>query len=141
MLEKILYKTSATSTGGRDGQASTADGTMHVWLGMPRELGGNSFGNNPEQLFALGYSACFLSAIKNVVRTSNYPKIPDSTKVTATVGIGPKNAKAFGLDIQLSVEMPGIEKTIAEAIVAEAHEVCPYSNAVRGNVNVVLSVI
>jgi osmotically inducible protein OsmC len=143
MLSKVLYQTAATATGGRDGYARTSDGSLNVWLGLPRELGGVGAGNNPEQLFAAGYAACFLSAMKNVSALSKgaHPKVPDSTKVTAQVGIGPRDAGGFGLAISLQVEMPGVERAAAEALVASAHETCPYSNAVRGNVDVELSLI
>jgi osmotically inducible protein OsmC len=140
MLQKTLYQTEATATGGRDGRAHTADGTLNVWLGLPKELGGNGFGNNPEQLFAAGYAACFLSAMKNVARTENFPRIPDSATVTAQVGVGPKDEHAFGLAIALTIEIPGMERASAEALVARAHQVCPYSNAVRGNIDVALQV-
>lgn len=142
MLEKVLYQTEVTATGGRDGYARSADGSLNIWLGLPRELGGKNFGNNPEQLFAAGYAACFLSAMKNVVATSKsaYPKIPDNAEVTAKVGIGPRVEQGFGLVVSLTVTMPGIESTIANNLVNEAHQMCPYSNAVRGNVNVELIV-
>lgn len=142
MLSKVLYQTEATATGGRDGYARTADGSLNVWLGLPRELGGKDVGNNPEQLFAAGYAACFLSAMKNVSALSKgaHPKVPDTAKVSARVGIGPRVEKGFGLQISLTVELPGIEPAAAQALVAEAHETCPYSNAVRGNVDVTLSV-
>lgn len=141
MSAKILYQTEATATGGRDGRARTTDGSLNVWLGMPKELGGNGFGNNPEQLFAAGYAACFLSAMKNVARNGKHPHVPDNTTVTAKVGVGPTDERRFGLAIRLSIQMPGVERGVAEALVAEAHEVCPYSNAVRGNVEVALEVI
>lgn len=140
MSTKILYQTEATATGGREGHARTADGSLNVWLGMPKELGGNGFGNNPEQLFAAGYAACFLSAMKNVARSGEHPKVPDSTTVTAQVGVGP-NDHGFGLAIALRVALPGVERAAAEALVAAAHRVCPYSNAVRGNVEVALEVL
>ncbi|BEV72607.1 MULTISPECIES: organic hydroperoxide resistance protein [unclassified Paludibacterium] len=143
MLSKVLYQTEATATGGRDGYARTRDGSLNVWLGLPHELGGKDVGNNPEQLFAAGYAACFLSAMKTVSSLSKgaHPKVPDSAKVTAQVGIGPRIEGGFGLAISLSVELPGIERAAAEALVATAHETCPYSNAVRGNIDVALQVI
>lgn len=140
MPTKILYQTAATATGGRDGSARTHDGALNVWLGMPKELGGNGFGNNPEQLFAAGYAACFLSAMKAVARAGDHPRVPDAATVTATVGLGPLNATAFGLAIALTIVLPGIERAAAEALVAAAHEACPYSNAVRGNVDVTLEI-
>lgn len=140
MSTKILYQTEATATGGRDGHARTSDGTLNVWLGMPRELGGNGFGNNPEQLFAAGYAACFLSAMKNVARSGEHPRVPDNATVTAQVGVGP-NEQGFGLAIALRIALPGVERAAAEALVIAAHRVCPYSNAVRGNVEVALEVL
>ncbi|MCH1925798.1 organic hydroperoxide resistance protein [Shewanella sp. C32] len=143
MLKQELYRTAATATGGRDGYASTEDGSLHVWLGAPKELGGRGFGNNPEQLFATGYAACFLSAMKAVAASdkAKYVKVPDDTRVTAEVAIGPREEKGFGLAIALKIQMPNVDKAAAEALVAEAHQVCPYSNATRGNIDVQLTVL
>jgi Ohr subfamily peroxiredoxin len=141
MPTKVLYQTEARATGGRDGHARTLDGSLNVWLGLPKELGGNGFGNNPEQLFAAGYAACFLSAMKSVARSGNHPRVPDQTIVTAQVGIGPLDEQRFGLAITLRIELPGIERTAAEALVADAHQTCPYSNAVRGNIDVVIDIV
>lgn len=143
MLKQEVYRTAATATGGRDGHARTEDGSLHVWLGAPKEMGGHGFGNNPEQLFATGYAACFLSAMKAVAASdkSTYVKVPDDTQVTAEVGIGPREDKGFGLAIALKIHMPNVDKADAEALVEEAHQVCPYSNATRGNIDVQLSVI
>ena len=136
----VKYTTSATATGGRDGQAATADGSFAVRLSLPKELGGSGGpGNNPEQLFAAGYAACFLGAMKMVASQSKTP-VPADTRVTATVGIGPRSQGGFGLAIALAVTMPGVEHAQAEALVAQAHQICPYSNATRGNVDVQLSV-
>jgi len=142
MLSKVLYQTAATATGGRDGHARTQDGSLNIWLGLPHELGGKDVGNNPEQLFAAGYAACFLSAMKTVSALSKgaHPKVPDSAKVTAQVGIGPRVEGGFGLAISLSIELPDVARAEAEALVAAAHETCPYSNAVRGNIDVALHV-
>lgn len=143
MLKNELYRTAASATGGRDGYARTEDGSLHIWLGAPKELGGRGFGNNPEQLFALGYAACFLSAMKAVVATNKvaYPKVPDDAKVTAQVGIGILQTQGYGLAITLNIELPGIEKQQAQALVNAAHQVCPYSNATRGNIDVQLNII
>lgn len=141
MITKTLYQTEATAVGGRDGYARTADGSLNVWLGLPKELGGSSFGNNPEQLFAAGYAACFLSAMKNVARNGNHVSIPDAATVQAQVGIGPINEHAFGLAIALRIKLPGIDQKAAEALVADAHQACPYSNSVRGNIEVKLEVV
>lgn len=141
MPTKILYQTEASATGGRDGRARTSDGSLNVWLGLPKELGGNGFGNNPEQLFAAGYAACFLSAMKAVARSGDYSRVPDQAVVTAQVGIGPLDERRFGLAITLRIELPGVERAAAEALVAAAHQACPYSNAVRGNIDVALELI
>ncbi|MBT0667441.1 organic hydroperoxide resistance protein [Novosphingobium profundi] len=138
MLTKTLYTTSATSNGGRDGRARTADGSLNVWLDMPVELGGRGHGNNPEQLFAAGYSACFLSAMKTVAGPLGM-KVPAETTVTASVGIGPLATQGFGLSIALAIAVPGVEREAAQRLIEAAHEVCPYSNAVRGNIDVALT--
>jgi Ohr subfamily peroxiredoxin len=137
----VLYKTTASATGGRDGHAATADGSLDVKLSTPKELGGaGGPGNNPEQLFAAGYSACFLGAMK-FVASQGGPKVPADTKVTATVGIGPRSEGGFGIDVELAIDLPGLARADAEALVAKAHEVCPYSNATRNNVPVRLTVV
>lgn len=141
MPTKILYQTEASATGGRDGCARTRDGSLNVWLGQPKELGGNDFGNNPEQLFAAGYAACFLSAMKTVARNGSHPRVPEQAVVTAQVGIGPLDERRFGLAISLRIELPGVERAAAEALVAAAHQACPYSNAVRGNIDVALEIV
>jgi len=141
MAVQVLYTTAATATGGRDGHAETEDGAFHVHLALPKELGGaGAAGNNPEQLFASGYAACFLSALKFVAATGG-PKIPADAKVTATVSIGPRTAGGFGLDVALEILLPDLPRAEAESLVAKAHEVCPYSNATRNNVPVRLTVV
>jgi Ohr subfamily peroxiredoxin len=141
MSVKVLYKTTAKATGGRDGTAATADGAFNVKLATPKELGGGGgAGNNPEQLFAAGYAACFIGAMK-AVAAGGGPKVPADASVTSTVGIGPRSEGGFGLDIDLAVSLPGLERADAEALVAKAHQVCPYSNATRGNVDVRLTVV
>ncbi|MGE5158324.1 MAG: organic hydroperoxide resistance protein [Gemmatimonas sp.] len=141
MSVNVLYKTSAKATGGRDGQAATLDGALEVRLATPKELGGaGGAGNNPEQLFAAGYAACFIGAMK-FVASQGGPKVPADTAVTTTVGIGPRSEGGFGLDIELAVSLPGLSRSDAEALVAKAHQVCPYSNATRGNVDVRLKVV
>lgn len=141
MSSKILYSTSATATGGRDGKAATTDGSFAVTLGTPKELGGNGQGNNPEQLFATGYAACFLGAMKFAAsQDKDLPRVPADASVTATVGIGPRSDKGFGLDVALEISLPGVDKAAAEALVAEADTICPYSHATRGNIDVRLSV-
>jgi Ohr subfamily peroxiredoxin len=138
----VLYTTQATATGGRTGSARTADGAFAVTLTTPKELGGpGGEGNNPEQLFAAGYSACFLGAIKFVAAQRKVKVAEDST-VTATVGIGPRdNGQGFGLDVALAVSLPGIDRETAQAIVDQAHIVCPYSHATRNSLDVRLSVV
>jgi lipoyl-dependent peroxiredoxin len=140
MPTDVKYSTQATATGGRDGRAATADGTLEVRLATPKELGGaGGEGNNPEQLFAAGYSACFLGALK-FVAAQEKARIPQDASVTATVGIGPRSEGGFGLDVGLRIALPGIERQQAEALVRKAHQVCPYSNATRGNLDVRLEV-
>jgi len=134
---KTLYQTQATATGGRTGSARTADGALEVTLVTPKELGGpGGEGNNPEQLFAAGYSACFLGAIKFVAGQKKVKVAEDST-VTAHVGIGPRDdGQGFGLDVALEISLPGIDRETAQAIVDQAHIVCPYSHATKGSLDV-----
>jgi Ohr subfamily peroxiredoxin len=140
MSVNVLYRTTATATGGRDGHARTADGAFDVALATPKELGGaGGPGNNPEQLFAAGYSACFLGAMKFVALQGG-PNVPANAAVTATVGIGPRKAGGFGLEVALTITLPGLDRAAAEAVVDKAHQVCPYSNATRNNIDVKLSV-
>lgn len=142
MSVNVLYRTSATATGGRDGRSVVEGGALDVKLSTPKELGGaGAAGNNPEQLFAAGYSACFIGAMKVVASQGGGAKVPDDTTVKATVGIGPRSEGGFGLEIALAISMPGVPREQAEALVAKAHEVCPYSNATRNNVDVKLTVV
>jgi len=141
MSVQVLYRTAARATGGRDGHAATLDGSLDVQLATPKELGGGGGpGNNPEQLFAAGYAACFIGAMK-FVASQGGPKVPADAAVTANVGIGPRAAGGFGLDIALDVSLPGLDRDAAQALVEKAHQVCPYSNATRGNVDVRLTVV
>lgn len=141
MSVKVLYRTNATATGGRDGRAATKDGSLEVKLATPKELGGaGGPGNNPEQLFAAGYAACFIGAMKAVAAQGG-PKVPADAKVTAEIGIGPRSEGGFGLDIALEVSLPGVDRAEAEALVAKAHQVCPYSNATRNNIDVRVTVV
>jgi Ohr subfamily peroxiredoxin len=141
MSVNVLYTTSATATGGRDGEAATKDGAFKVKLSTPKELGGaGGTGNNPEQLFASGYSACFIGAMKFVAGQKKQP-VPADTSVTATVGIGPRSEGGFGLAVSLDVSLPGMDKAAAQKLVEEAHQVCPYSNATRNNIDVKLNVV
>jgi len=139
-VEKILYRAKATSTGGRDGKSASSDGILSVKLTTPKELGGGGGeGSNPEQLFAAGYSACFIGAMKFVAMQEK-KKLPDATSITGIVGIGPVPG-GFGLEVELQISAPGMDKAEVEAIVQKAHGVCPYSNATRGNVQVTLTVL
>ena len=138
----ILYTTEATATGGRTGSARTRDGAFAVSLVTPKELGGpGGEGNNPEQLFAAGYSACFLGAVKFVAGKQKI-KVADDSTVTASVGIGPRDdGQGFGLDVALAVHLPGIDRETAQAIVDQAHIVCPYSHATRNGLDVRISLV
>ena len=141
MPTDVKYRTSATATGGRDGRSKTEDGSLDVKLATPKELGGGGGeGNNPEQLFAAGYAACFLGAMKAVASKGGTAKVPAETSVKATVGIGPRSEGGFGIDVQLDVSLPGVPRDQAQDLVEKAHQVCPYSNATRGNVDVKLTV-
>jgi osmotically inducible protein OsmC len=138
---RVLYETSATATGGREGKASTKDGAFSVTLSTPKELGGaGGPGNNPEQLFASGYSACFLGALK-FAAGKDHIKIPADATVTADVGIGARDdGQGFGLEVALIIKVPGIDRAVVEDLVQKAHVVCPYSHATKGNIPVTLTV-
>lgn len=133
----ILYTTKASATGGREGRAISEDGVLDVTLTTPKELGGNgATGTNPEQLFAAGYSACFLGALKYAAAQQKV-KVPEDAKVTATVGIGTReDGTGFGIEVSISVDLPGIERELGEKLVAAAHIVCPYSHAMRTSTEV-----
>ena len=138
-IEKILYTAHATSMGGREGSSKTSDGVLDVKLTTPKQLGGNgATGTNPEQLFAAGYSACFLGALKHVAAAQKI-SLPADTSIDAEVGIGPIPA-GFGIQVAMKVSLPGMERAAAEKLVQAAHGVCPYSNATRGNIDVDLTV-
>lgn len=137
----ILYTAQASATGGRAGRAVSDNGVLDVVLTVPKELGGDgATGTNPEQMFAAGYSACFLGALKAVAGKEKV-KIPEDTKVTARVGIGPRDdGTGFHIEVALSVNIPGMERALAERLVAAAHIVCPYSHAMRTSTEVPVSV-
>jgi lipoyl-dependent peroxiredoxin len=139
-LEKIIYTAHATATGGRDGTAKSDDGKLDVKLNPPKEMGGNGNGTNPEQLFAAGYASCFIGAIKFVAGAQKVA-LPADTSINASVDFGTRTngAKGFNVDIALSINIPGMDRAKAEALIHEAHEVCPYSNATRGNIDVTLT--
>jgi osmotically inducible protein OsmC len=142
MPTQVLYTTTATATGGRDGRSIVKDNALDVKLATPKELGGaGGEGNNPEQLFAAGYSACFLGAMKFVASQGDTAKVPNDTTVTATVGIGPRSEGGFGIEVALAISLPGLDHAAAEDLVHKAHQVCPYSNATRNNVDVKLTVV
>ncbi|WP_437918153.1 organic hydroperoxide resistance protein [Sphingobacterium sp. LRF_L2] len=136
---KTLYTASATAKGGRNGQVKTDNGTLDLEVRMPKALGGTSDDfTNPEQLFAAGYSACFDSALNRVITLSKTKT--GETSVTAKVSIGQLPNQGFGLAVTLQVNIPGVTLEEANALVAKAHEICPYSNATRGNIEVLLEV-
>ena len=142
--EKILYTATATATGGRSGSAKSSDGVLDVTLTTPKALGGDgATGTNPEQLFAAGYSACFIGAMKAVASgMTGAPKValPAEVSITSDVGIG-QIPGGFGIKVDMRISIPGMDKAAAQALVDAAHKVCPYSNATRGNIDVSLTVI
>lgn len=139
-IEKVLYSTQATATGGREGSATSSDGVLKVQLSTPRELGGaGGPGTNPEQLFAAGYSACFLGALK-FVASQEKVALSAATNVTGTVGIG-AIPTGFGIEVALQISIPDLTRETAQALVDKAHIVCPYSNATRNNIDVSLTLI
>ena len=139
-IEKILYRAQATATGGREGSAASSDGVLKVQLSTPRELGGaGGPGTNPEQMFAAGYSACFLGALK-FVASQEKVKLSDATSITGTVGIG-AIPTGFGIEVELQINVPDLPREQAQSLVEKAHIVCPYSNATRNNIDVRLSLV
>jgi len=132
---KVLYTAHGSATGGREGQAATDTGNVKLVLNTPKELGGGGGeGTNPEQLFSMGYSACFLGALKFVAGKEKV-KIPDDARVSADVGIGARDdGQGFGITAKLTVSVPGLDKAVVEDLVKKAHVVCPYSHATRGNI-------
>ncbi|MEJ6473887.1 organic hydroperoxide resistance protein [Pseudoalteromonas piscicida] len=139
-LQSIAYTAKATATGGREGIAKSDDGRLDVALSTPKGLGGDDGqGTNPEQLFAAGYAACFIGALKLVAGKANV-KLPQDTQINSEVSIGPIDG-GFGIAVKLAVSVGDLDKETAQSLVEKAHEVCPYSNATRGNIAVELSVI
>jgi Ohr subfamily peroxiredoxin len=139
-LEQVLYTAHAKSTGGREGRAVSSDGALDVKLTTPKELGGNGLpGTNPEQLFAAGYSACFIGAMKFVGGRDGIA-VPADVSIDASVGIGPI-PNGFGIQVDMKISLPGLDRATAEKLVQAAHIVCPYSNATRGNIDVNLTVV
>jgi Ohr subfamily peroxiredoxin len=142
-IEKALYTATATATGGRQGSAQSSDDRLKVQLSTPKALGGDDgAGTNPEQLFAAGYSACFIGAMK-AVSARNKVALPAEVSITSEVGIGPHANKpgAFGIAVAMKISVPGMDRAQLEKLVADAHEVCPYSNATRGNIDVSLTIV
>lgn len=139
---QAIYTTQATSVGGREGKSETSDGRLKVQLSTPKEMGGNGGpGTNPEQLFAAGYSACFIGAIKFVAGQDKIA-LPKEPEITGHVGFGQNpEGVGFAISVELQIKLEGLEKGKAQALVEKAHQVCPYSNATRGNVDVVLTVL
>ncbi len=138
-LEKVVYTAHAHATGGRDGHAASSDGLLDVKLGVPKEMGGAGGAINPEQLFAAGYSACFLGAMKFVAGQAKIT-VPADTKISGTVGIGPI-PNGFGIEVTLDISLPGMDRAAAQDLINKAHVVCPYSNATRGNIDVTLNLV
>ena len=139
-LDKVLYTATATATGGRQGTAETNDGRLKLNLSTPRELGGaGGDGTNPEQLFAAGYSACFIGAIKAVAAKQRIA-VPNEVSITSEVAIGPI-PQGFGIQVAMRISLPGLERAAAQALIDAAHQVCPYSNATRGNIDVSLTLV
>ncbi len=137
----VKYRTTGSATGGRDGEARSEDGAFQVKLATPKELGGaGGPGANPEQLFAAGYSACFIGALK-VAGQQLKLSVPADTTVSATVGIGPRSEGGFGITADLAIELPGVDRADAERLVEAAHAICPYSNATRNNLDVGLTLV
>lgn len=140
MSVDVKYRTTAAANGGRDGRTRTEDGKLDLQLSTPRELGGaGGEGTNPEQLFASGYAACFLGALKFAAHQLKM-SVPDTATVTATVGIGMRSEGGFGLEVELAVALPGLERDEARLLAETAHQTCPYSNATQGNIEVRLTV-
>lgn len=139
-LDKVLYTAHATATGGREGVATSNDPALKLKLSTPKELGGaGGDGTNPEQLFAAGYSACFIGALK-AVSAKEKISLPNDLSITGSVGIGPIPT-GFCIAVELQIALPGMERTAAEELIEKAHQVCPYSNATRGNIEVTLTLI
>jgi osmotically inducible protein OsmC len=139
-IEKVLYRGKATASGGREGKAVSSDNVLDLKLTTPKELGGGgAVGTNPEQLFAAGYSACFLGALK-FVASQQKVTIPADASITGTVGIG-QIPTGFGIEVELQISLPGVDKAQAQGLIEKAHIVCPYSNATRGNIEVSLKLV
>ncbi|PKO66778.1 MAG: organic hydroperoxide resistance protein [Betaproteobacteria bacterium HGW-Betaproteobacteria-16] len=139
ILEKVVYTARAHTTGGREGSSRSDDGMLDVKLSPPKAMGGSGAATNPEQLFAAGYSACFMGAMKHVAGMKKIA-VPADASIDAEVDIGPIPA-GFGIAARLNVSLPGMERAVAQDLVDTAHKVCPYSNATRGNIEVTIKVV
>ena len=138
-LEKIIYTAKTHTTGGRDGKAVSDDGLLNVNLALPKAMGGTGVATNPEQLFAAGYSACFIGALRHVASLQKQ-RIPDDVAIDASVDIGPI-PQGFGIAMKLAIHLPGLDRNTAQQLIDAAHQVCPYSNATRGNIKVELQLV
>ncbi len=137
-LDKVIYTARATTTGGREGTSRTDDGLLDVKLSPPKAMGGAGNATNPEQLFASGYSACFMGAMKHVAGMKKIA-VPADATITAEVDIGPI-PQGFGIAVRMTISLPGMDRAVAQDLVDTAHQVCPYSNATRGNIPVTLTI-
>ncbi|TAL54953.1 organic hydroperoxide resistance protein [Pandoraea sp.] len=138
-LDKVIYTAKAHTTGGRDGRSVSDDGLLDVKLALPKVMGGAGNATNPEQLFAAGYSACFMGALKHVAGMKKVV-VPGDASIDASVDIGPIPA-GFGIAVKLAIHLPGLDRSVAQDLVDTAHQVCPYSNATRGNIEVELTLV
>jgi osmotically inducible protein OsmC len=139
-IEKVIYTARAKSMGGRVGTAKSDDGQIDLKLDRPVEMGGKGDGTNPEQLFAVGYAACFIGALR-VVAGKRHMRIPEEVSIDSAVSFGllAGGVEGFGIAVAMTIHLPGIERATAEELVHHAHQVCPYSNATRGNIDVQLT--
>ena len=142
MTDDIKYWTEAQATGGgRNGLSKLASGMLTATMAVPKETGGSGLGHNPEELFALGYAACYLGAMRFIAGSEKIGTVPPDASVTAHVGLGPRSEGGFRLAVRLVVKMPGVDKAVAEKIAERGHFICPYSHATKGNIEVVTEVV
>jgi len=138
-LDKVMYTAKAHTTGGREGRSVSDDGLLDVKLSPPKAMGGAGNATNPEQLFAAGYSACFMGALKHVAGLKKVA-VPADASIDASVDIGPI-PQGFGIAAKLAISLPGMDRAVAQDLIDSAHKVCPYSNATRGNIDVDLTLV
>jgi lipoyl-dependent peroxiredoxin len=142
MIVDIKYWTEATATGGgRNGVSKLANGQLTMTMASPKELGGSGLGHNPEEMLALGWSGCYLGAMRFVAGAEKLGTVPENATVTAHVGIGGRSEGGFGLKVRLVVSMPGVDRAVAERIAERGHFICPYSHATKGNIEVLTEVV